>query len=288
MKKVVMVFLSFFLFMTVSNAAAYYYQTDDGNYMLCGGREPGCFAISQNQEGATFHLGSEQIIYEGHTYYYDDYEQQEYYSTLYGNTRMFYYIDERGRYVLCDTEDSCSRYTFEQLTNRGASITTNSKIEMYNGDGPGDPGDVYYFNASKQDEVNNSQTGDNGNTTTPDRPDTGNDSNETISLDDTEYCGKLKEPLKFIGRILQIIKIVIPLLIIAFGVIDLFRAIIGSKDDELKKSIRSLVMRCIAGVVIFFLPTLVSIVFSLIDSWANIEGEFNACQKCVLNVRECE
>ena len=47
-------------------------------------------------------------------------------------------------------------------------------------------------------------------------------------------------------------------------------------------------MRCIAGVVIFFLPTLVSIVFSLIDSWANIEGEFNACQKCVLNVRECE
>lgn len=286
MKKVVMIFFSFFAFITISNAAAYYYQTDDGNYMLCDGRQPGCFAISQNQDGATFHLGSEQIIYEGHTYYYDDYEQQKYYSTLYGNTRMFYYVDERGRYVLCDTEDSCNRYTFEQLTNRGASITTNSKIEMYNGDGPGDPGDVYYFNANKQNEVNGSQTGDSGNTNTPSRPNT--DSNNTISIDETEYCGKLKEPLKFVGRILQIVKIVIPLLIIAFGIIDLFHAIVGSKDDELKKSIRSLVFRCIAGVVIFFLPTIISIVFSLIDSWANIEGEFNACQKCVLNVRECE
>ena len=157
---------------------------------------------------------------------------------------------------------------------------------MYNGDGPGDPGDVYYFNANKQNEVNGSQTGDSGNTNTPSRPNT--DSNNTISIDETEYCGKLKEPLKFVGRILQIVKIVIPLLIIAFGIIDLFHAIVGSKDDELKKSIRSLVLRCIAGVVIFFLPTIISIIFSLIDSWANIEGEFNACQKCVLNVRECE
>ena len=70
--------------------------------------------------------------------------------------------------------------------------------------------------------------------------------------------------------------------------IDFFRAIIGSKDDEIKKSTRSLIFRIIAGVVIFLLPTLVSFIFSLIDSWANIEGEFNACQKCVLNVRECK
>ena len=98
----------------------------------------------------------------------------------------------------------------------------------------------------------------------------------------------LKEPLKFIGNIVLVVKILIPIIIIAFGMIDFFRAIIGSKDDEIKKSTRSLIFRIIAGVVIFLLPTLVSFIFSLIDSWANIEGEFNACQKCVLNVRECK
>ena len=70
--------------------------------------------------------------------------------------------------------------------------------------------------------------------------------------------------------------------------IDFFKAIVGSKDDEIKKSSRSLIFRCVAGVVIFFIPTIVSLIFSLVDSFANIEGEFNACQKCVLNVRECK
>ena len=70
--------------------------------------------------------------------------------------------------------------------------------------------------------------------------------------------------------------------------IDFFKAVVGSKDDEIKKSMKSLLYRVIAGVIIFLIPTLVSVVFSLIDSWVDIKGEFNACQKCVLNVKECK
>ena len=58
-------------------------------------------------------------------------------------------------------------------------------------------------------------------------------------------------------------------------------------DDEIKKSLRGFAMRCVAGVAIFFLPTIISVVFGMISSWADLKGEFNACQKCILNVRSC-
>ena len=114
------------------------------------------------------------------------------------------------------------------------------------------------------------------------------ENNENTTIESSEYCGKLKEPLKFIGNIVLIVKIIIPIIIIAFGMIDFFRAMVGSKDDEIKKSSRSLIFRIIAGIGIFLIPTIVSFIFSLIDSWANIEGDFNACQKCILNVKECK
>lgn len=279
MKKLGLFFLAFFLFIPISKAASYY-QTDDGNYMLCGGDSPSCFSVSPGQSGVTFNLSNEEIVYNGVSYYFDPIVQENYYQTLYGSTRMFFYQNSAGNYVLCETEDSCRTYTFERLTDMGATITNQSQIVMNNAEGPGLSGDIYYYNATKQAEVDAGiNSGDNNGTSG-----SGND----VTVDSSEYCGKLKEPLMFIGNIVMIVKILIPIVIIAFGMIDFFKAITGSKDDEIKKSARSLVMRCIAGVIIFFIPTIVSLIFSLVDSFANIQGEFNACQKCVLNVRECK
>ena len=267
--------LTFFLPIVLANASGYYYIMDDGNYMLCGDTPYGCFTVTRGQDGITFNFSDEEIISNGYSYFYDEDRQNEYYETLYGKTRMFFYQNASGNYVLCETENSCRTYTFDRLVEMGATITNKSQIDMGNAEGPGEPGDIYYYNAEKE-AASNSGT-----------PETG-ENTDTPSIDSSQYCGKLKEPLKFIGNIVLVVKILIPIIIIAFGMIDFFRAIIGSKDDEIKKSTRSLIFRIIAGVVIFLLPTLVSFIFSLIDSWANIEGEFNACQKCVLNVRECK
>ena len=267
--------LTFFIAVPVSYASGYYYVQDDGKYMLCNNYSD-CYTVERNQAGVTFNLASEEIIANGNNYYYDDFRQEEYYKTLYGKTRMFFYQNASGNYVLCKTENSCQTYTFDQLTEMGAVITNKSQIDMRNGDGPGVPGDIYYYSSEKE---SNPPSG-NGNS--------GGNNNGNIFGSSSDYCGKLKEPLKFIGHIVVVVKILIPLIIIAFGMIDFFKAVTGSKDDEIKKSLRSLVFRCIAGVVIFLLPTLVSVVFSMIDSFVDIKGEFNACQKCVLNVKECK
>ena len=101
-------------------------------------------------------------------------------------------------------------------------------------------------------------------------------------------CTRLKSPLKFIGYILLIVKIIIPLILIIFGIIDLFKAVTGGKDGEITKSLKTFIFRLIAGVAIFFIPTIISFVFSLVDGFDSVESEFNVCQKCILNVSECK
>ncbi len=100
-----------------------------------------------------------------------------------------------------------------------------------------------------------------------------------------DYCDSLSSTFTFIGHIIKIAKIFIPIIIIAMGVMDLFKAVTGSKDDGLMKSVKSLALRCVAGVCIFFLPAIVSLIFSWVDSWN--EDEFWGCFNCIWNVDSC-
>ena len=101
-------------------------------------------------------------------------------------------------------------------------------------------------------------------------------------------CTKLKSPLKFLGYILLIVKIIIPLILIVFGIIDLFKAVTGGKDGEISKSLKSFMFRIIGGVAIFFVPTIISFIFTLVDGFDQVQSEYELCQKCILNVSQCD
>lgn len=279
MKKVligVCIFLTFNLLNVSAYGTSYYYETDEGKFALCGGYQPGCFEVEKNANGLSFNSSAKEVDYQGFTYSYNEEAQEAYYATKYGQTRMYFYMNG-DRYVLCDQVGDCTTYTYDRLVAMGATISNQDRIILNNGDGPGVPGDTYYYNSSYEQTGN---PGDSGNTET--------DNNEEELVDETGYCTQLKEPLQFIGNIVLIFKIVIPIIIILFGMIDFFKAVTGAKDEEIKKSARSLMMRVLAGVVIFFIPTIVSAIFSLVSDFAKIEGSFDACQKCVFNVRECK
>lgn len=96
-------------------------------------------------------------------------------------------------------------------------------------------------------------------------------------------CSDLWQIWQIIGWVLTIFKIVIPIIIIIFGMIDLGKAVVASKDDEIKKSIKSLAMRAVAGIVIFFIPTLVGLIFNMVDSFQEVKGEYQVCADCITN-----
>ena len=99
------------------------------------------------------------------------------------------------------------------------------------------------------------------------------------------FCVQSAPIWQLLGRILMVFKIVIPILLIVFGMIDLGKAVIASKEDAIQKATETLIKRLIAGVVIFFIPFLVGAIFNLIDSFNtdlnSSEYQYNVCEKCV-------
>ena len=86
-----------------------------------------------------------------------------------------------------------------------------------------------------------------------------------------------------IGWVFWIAKILVPIVLIALGCIDLGKAVIASKDDEIKKSVKTLVIRIVAGIIIFFVPTLINLVVNLINGSDVYTGEdFGTCTHCLL------
>ena len=108
--------------------------------------------------------------------------------------------------------------------------------------------------------------------------------NTASTVDVSNFCGEAKAILGFVGWLLTFFKIAIPLIIIAFGMFDLGKAVVASKDDEIKTQTKKLIIRAVAGVVIFFIPTIVMFLFEAISTFGEMESEasFEVCRKCVL------
>lgn len=104
------------------------------------------------------------------------------------------------------------------------------------------------------------------------------------------FCHDSAGIWQVVGWVLLVFKIVIPIMLIILGMIDLGKAVVASKDDEIKKSIKSLAMRAIAAVVIFFIPTLIGIVMGLVSNFSSsgAKADYEVCRKCITNPSKCE
>lgn len=97
----------------------------------------------------------------------------------------------------------------------------------------------------------------------------------TICTDEVQWVISL---VKFV---LNVIRFVIPIVLIVLGTIDLFKAVTSQKDEEIKKKQSALVKRIIAGIIVFLIPTLISLLMSWIGNdewqtcWNNSTGGFS-------------
>ena len=106
-----------------------------------------------------------------------------------------------------------------------------------------------------------------------------------INLLTINICSNAKDILSLVGIILTVFKIAIPIIIIAIGMVDLGKAALSSKPEEIKKQATSLLWRFVGGVFIFFLPSLVMLLFKLIGPWGPVEAQtdYNICYSCVVH-----
>lgn len=96
------------------------------------------------------------------------------------------------------------------------------------------------------------------------------------SGDITTCCGDyaIAKYLVIVKNVLGIIHFVVPIILIIMSTIGLIKLMLNP-DDPQKKNWRSLINKFIAAVIIFFIPKIVSIIFSLMPNSFNISGCFN-------------
>lgn len=107
-----------------------------------------------------------------------------------------------------------------------------------------------------------------------------------------DFCKSTATIWQLVGRVLLVFKIVIPILLIIFGMMDLGKAVVANKDDEIKKATKQLAMRAVAAVVIFFVPTLVGFIFSIVDGFTDttngVSTDYETCRVCIVTPSKCD
>lgn len=67
-----------------------------------------------------------------------------------------------------------------------------------------------------------------------------------------------------ITTIVNLIKVVVPILLIIFGMLDMGKAVMAQKEDEIKKGQQTLIKRAIAAAIVFFVIIIVQLVVGLV------------------------
>lgn len=94
----------------------------------------------------------------------------------------------------------------------------------------------------------------------------------------------IRRVLRIFGYILLVAKIVVPLLIIGFGTFDVFKSVIDKDEKSFTKQLKQLGIRVIAGFVVFFVPNIVNVAFSLSDKLNIMDtDQYQTCASCLLD-----
>lgn len=106
-----------------------------------------------------------------------------------------------------------------------------------------------------------------------------------VMVDTAEYysCGGLDVQIS--GQIINIvhliylfIQIAVPIVLVIFGMMDLFKAVIAQKEDEIKKGQQMFIKRLIAAIIVFLVFALVNVVISLVSNDESVTG----CGRCFI------
>ncbi len=102
------------------------------------------------------------------------------------------------------------------------------------------------------------------------------------------FCdyGGVRRTFKIIGIIINLVKIVVPLILMASAMVVFFKTIVSGKIDDFKASLMQVVKQGIAGLVIFCIPGILDFAFdSLLDG--TDFSSFTTCTNCLLDTDKC-
>lgn len=103
-----------------------------------------------------------------------------------------------------------------------------------------------------------------------------------------DCASELKPVMTLIGYIIEFIKIGIPIILIILGMIDLGKAVIASKEDEVKKARSAFLRRLLYAVLVFAVVWGVQLALNFVTSLFDgdeVSGtnDWRGCWSCIVS-----
>ena len=105
-----------------------------------------------------------------------------------------------------------------------------------------------------------------------------------VDTDASHFCEDAKQIFKLIGVVINILKIAIPIIIVLLAILDLGKAVMAGEEKQIKEAQKMLLKRIIYGVAIFFVVTILQVVFNLIGQ---SDYTSSRCWECATNPSKC-
>ncbi len=101
----------------------------------------------------------------------------------------------------------------------------------------------------------------------------------------SEICGSLGPVLRIVNIIINIIWIGIPIILIILGSIDLGKAVISSKEDEVKKAKKAFINRLIYAILVFAVVWIVTFIFDQVAKLGLDDADTASWKSCWSEIR---
>ena len=104
-------------------------------------------------------------------------------------------------------------------------------------------------------------------------------------LEATIPCGTFEVPgslVNIVASVVKLIKIGVPVILIVLGMIDLGKSVATQKEEDIKKGQKTLMSRCIAAGIVFFVVAIVQLLFNIVSGTTN-DAEKTTVWKCISN-----
>ena len=98
---------------------------------------------------------------------------------------------------------------------------------------------------------------------------------------------QLVASFKLIGIFVNIVKIIVPIILIIMGSLDMSKAVIDKNNDAIQKALIVFLKRAIAAVLVFLAPNIILGLFHMIDGMDNFDSAYSTCVDCILGSSSC-
>lgn len=92
---------------------------------------------------------------------------------------------------------------------------------------------------------------------------------------------------RIVAVLILIIKILAPLFIIITGMVSLFKSTVDQDDSAINVAIKTLLIKFAVGVTIFFIPTIIGAILTVVNGYDTTKTKFSDCGKCLTSIKQC-